>query len=94
MCRILWTFLLFHGHLFLPIPYFFIPCQFPRYQTGALAPFMRWLQQAAAPPRPHAPPQQLNVPPIGHDGQHNPQPLGIFMIVFSIFVFFASQAIT
>ncbi|KAG6509197.1 uncharacterized protein LOC121982466 [Zingiber officinale] len=46
------------------------------YQTGALTPFMRWLQQAAAPPRPHAPPQQLNVPPIGHDGQHNPQPLG------------------
>ncbi|XP_042464320.1 uncharacterized protein LOC122047236 isoform X1 [Zingiber officinale] len=46
------------------------------YQTGALAPFIRWLQQAAAPPRPHAPPPQQNVPPLDHDGQHNSQPPG------------------
>ncbi|CAL9063216.1 unnamed protein product [Musa banksii] len=43
------------------------------YQTGVFAPFIRWLQQAGAPPRQEAPMQPQNGPPVGHDGQNNPQ---------------------
>ncbi|XP_064982120.1 uncharacterized protein LOC135623270 isoform X2 [Musa acuminata AAA Group] len=46
----------------------------PTYQTGALAPFIQWLQQAGA-PRLQAPIRRQNGPPVGRDGQNNPQPV-------------------
>ncbi|URD85808.1 hypothetical protein MUK42_26669 [Musa troglodytarum] len=45
------------------------------YQTGALAPFIHWLQQAGAPPRLQAPIRLQNGPPVGRDGQNDPQPV-------------------
>ncbi|XP_042409625.1 uncharacterized protein LOC121998679 isoform X1 [Zingiber officinale] len=45
------------------------------YQTGALAPFIRWFQQAGAPRRHHAPLVQQNGQPVVRDLHNNPQPV-------------------
>ncbi|CAL9210766.1 unnamed protein product [Musa hybrid cultivar] len=44
------------------------------YRTGVLAPFIRWLQQAGAPPQPRQLVQPQNDHPVGHGDANNPQP--------------------
>lgn len=56
-----------------------------RYQTGALTPLVRWLQQgmqrAAAPPQPPRPDARLdNLPPGARQGNENAAGPGIFLL--------------